>query len=65
MEYNKENYINRKVIFFPNDSYRKEGYIRNIDDLGYTYEVTAAFRDKDKGIYFRNHASNFSFQFID
>ena len=63
MEYNKSYYVTgKKVRFFPNDTYKKDGYIRNVDDLGWTYEVTDAQKKSDIGMHFRNHASNFCFQ---
>lgn len=64
LKFNADDYLNRKCVIFPSDTYRKIGYIRKIDDLGITYEVTKAERDDDKGVYFRNHASNFSVKFI-
>ena len=57
--------FNRKCVIFPGDYYRKEGYIRNIDDLGYTYEVVECINPEYIGVFFRNHTSNFEVQFID
>ena len=65
MDYNSKDYINRKCIIFPGDTTTKKGYIRKIDDLGITYEVTECLNSEYKGIYFRNHASNFSVKFLE
>lgn len=66
MEFNKACYATGKLVrIFPSDTHWKEGYIRNVDDLGWTYEVTRAERECDLGVYFRNHASTFSFQYLD
>lgn len=63
MNYDKSRYVTGKLVqFFPNDTYRKEGYIRDVDDLGFTYEVTGAFRESDKGIFFINHSHSFVFK---
>ena len=57
MEYNKEKYVNgKKIRIYPNDTYKKDGYILDVDDLGFTYEVTDAERERDKGIYFVSHS---------
>ena len=65
LSFDEKDYLNRKCIIFPGDSYRKVGYIRKIDDLGVTYEVIECQKPEYKGTFFRNHASNFSVQFID
>lgn len=63
MDYNKEKYVTgKKVQFFPNDTYWKKGYIRDVDDLGFTYEVTEAKRKEDIGIFFKNHSYPFTFK---
>lgn len=63
LKFNANDYLNRECVIFPCDTYRKTGYIKNIDDLGITYEVTKG-REEDKGVYFCNHSSNFSVKFI-
>lgn len=68
MEYNKENYIGRKIWLFPNDTYIKKGIIKNIDDLGFTILITEA--EKGSGYvlgrtYFINNASHIKFLFLD
>ena len=42
MEYNKENYVGRKIWLFPNDTYSKKGVIKDVDDLGFTILITEA-----------------------
>ena len=68
MEYNKENYIGRKIWIFPNDTYIKKGIITNVDGLGFTILITEA--DKMSvyrvgGTYFYNHSKNLTFLFLD
>jgi hypothetical protein len=60
-----QQYINKKVQFFPNDTYYKAGYIIGVDDAGIAYEVTESFKHEDQGMFFRNHASNFCFKLIE
>lgn len=63
MNYNKSRYVNNKLVqFFPNDTYRKEGYIRDVDDLGFTYEITNSSKKEDKGVFFRSHSEGLIFK---
>lgn len=62
-EFEKEKYINKYVMFYPGDTYDKYGYIRDIDSLGYTYEVTHG--RGSKGIYFCSHSTKFTFKLLD
>ena len=68
MEYNKENYIGRKIWLFPNDTYSKKGVIKNVDDLGFTILITEAHERSSYvagRTYFLNHSNNLTFLFID
>lgn len=68
MEYNKENYIGRKIWLFPNDTYSKKGVIKNVDDLGFIILITEASEKSNYVVgrtYFFNHATNLTFLFID
>lgn len=66
MEFNKHYYTRyKKVQIYPGDTYHKYGRIINVDDFGITYEVTEASRDCDKGIFFCNHATQFTFKVIE
>ena len=68
MEYNKENYIGRKIWLFPNDTYMKKGIIKNVDDLGFTILITEAEKESGYAVgrtYFINHASHIKFLFLD
>lgn len=62
--HNIQQYLNKKVQFFPNDTYYKEGYIIDVDDIGITYEVTNAYQHRDCGTFFINHACKFVFKVI-
>lgn len=33
MKYNKENYIGKEIQLYPGDTYKKCGFIENVDDL--------------------------------
>ena len=54
---NKLKYVTGELVqFFPHDNVKKYGYIRDVDDYGFTYEVTEC-RDKNEiGIFFRSHS---------
>lgn len=65
MNFNEQDYINRKCIIFPNDTTKKVGYIRKIDDLGYTYEVTECKDKGEIGMHFINHSHTFVIKFLD
>lgn len=68
MEYNKDNYVGRKIYLFPNDTYSKKGVIKNVDDLGFTILITEAHERSDYVVgrtYFFNHANNLKFFFLD
>ena len=68
MEYNKENYIGRKIWLFPNDTYSKKGVIKNVDDLGFTILITEALERSSYvagRTYFLCHSNDLTFLFID
>ena len=59
----RKKYVTDKLVqFFPGDTDAKFGYIRDVDEFGFIYEITKARRNCDLGVYFRNHASNFTFK---
>lgn len=63
MSFDKSKYVTGKLVqIFPGDTYYKEGYIRDVDDLGFTYEVTKASHQSDVGIFFINHACKFQYK---
>ena len=63
MNYDKSRYVTGKLVeLFPHDAYKKEGYIRDVDDLGFTYEVTKCQKPEYKGIFFRSHSSGLTFK---
>lgn len=68
MEYNKDNYVGRKIRLFPNDTYSKKGVIKNIDDLGFIILITEADERSGYAVgrtYFFNHANELKFFFLD
>lgn len=70
-QYEKSNYIGRKIQLYPSDTISKWGVIEDIDDLGFTIKITkvnktnyqCGFEEGD--IRFINHSSNICFNFID
>ena len=59
----KENYVTGKLVqFFPNDTYKKFGYIRNVDELGFFYDVIKSTDPNDIGSYFRSHSMGLVFK---
>ena len=66
MKLDKQNYIGRKVILFPNDTKTKIAIIKNIDDLGWTfYMVEGAYGFRTGSTVFFNHSEEINFLFID
>lgn len=68
MEYNKDNYIGKKIWLFPNDTYSKKGVIKNVDDLGFTILITEAEERSRYAVgrtYFFSHSNNLTFLFLD
>lgn len=68
MEYNKDNYVGRKIWLFPNDTYSKKGVIKNVDDLGFTILIIEAHERSGYVVgrtYFFNHANELKFFFLD
>ena len=62
----KENYVTGKLVqFFPNDIYKKLGYIRNVDEFGFFYEVTECSDPREIGSYFRSHSKGLVFKTVE
>lgn len=40
MMYDKQNYIGKNIQLYPGDTVKKYGKILNVDDLGWTIEIT-------------------------
>lgn len=57
--------IGKKLELYPDDTYRKVGYILEMDDTGILYEVTEAEKPKDKGTYFINNSCKFRCKVIE
>jgi hypothetical protein len=70
-QYEKENYVGRKIQLFPGDSVSKWGVIEDVDDLGFTIRITKVGRADYKHaydeckVYFINHSSKIVFKFMD
>ena len=70
-QYEKENYVGRKIQLFPCDTVSKWGVIQDVDDLGFIIKLTkiqpVSYKhgfDECK-TYFINHSSNITFKFMD
>ena len=55
----------KKVQFYPNDTYSKYGYIRDVDDLGFTYEVTESSDASARGTFFRSHSQGLIYKEVE
>ena len=70
-QYEKENYVGRKIQLYPGDSVSKWGIIEDVDDLGFTVRITkvqsASYQHcyNECKTYFINHSSNITFKFMD
>ena len=66
MDFNPAYYTRyKKVQFYPNDTDAKYGRIIAADGIGFTYEVTEANRECDKGKFFVSHGAPFKFKVIE
>lgn len=67
MNIDRSKYVGREVQIFPSDNYAKFGIITNVDDLGWTIEIThseSTHYEVGKE-YFFGHARNVTFKFLD
>ena len=70
-QYEKENYVGRRIQLFPGDSVSKWGIIEDVDDLGFIIRITkvekANYRHSysEDESYFINHSSKITFKFMD
>lgn len=65
-KFEKDNYVGKQVVLYPNDTYRKVAVIENVDDLGFTFKIVEAdprsgYRVGD--ILFINHSKSLSMIF--
>ena len=70
MKYDKENYIGKEIQLYPGDTYKKWGFIENVDDLGWTIIITDMQKDYNPSYkigdrVFISHSKPFSFIFLE
>lgn len=61
------NYIGKKVLLFPGDTYYKYAVIEDVNELGWTFKITQCHRNSgyDIGdVLFYNHATKVTFKFV-
>ena len=67
MNVDKNKYIGREIQIFPSDNYAKFGVIVDVDDLGWTIEITKS--ESNHYIvgqrYFFGQARNVTFRFVE
>jgi hypothetical protein len=67
MNLNKNLMIGKKVKLYPNDTYKKVALIKDINDLGFTFEILES-ADKNYKVgatFFYNHAKPLIFEILD
>lgn len=68
MNYKSEAYIGKKIQLYPGDTLTKYGIIKNVDDLGWTIEITDVIGTDSsyhKGdTVFLSHSKPFYFTFV-
>lgn len=66
MMYDKQNYIGKNIQLYPGDTFKRYGKILNVDDLGWTIEIT----DTNSRIYaigdviFISHSKSFIYKIL-
>ena len=67
MNVDKSKYVGKEVQIFPSDNYPKFGVIVDVDDLGWTLQITASesthYEVGER--YFFGHARNVTFNFME
>lgn len=70
-QYEKSNYVGRKIQLYPGDSVSKLGVIEDVDDFGFTIKITDVSKANfshgwcKSETYFINHSSKITFKFMD
>lgn len=66
MNYDKAKYVTGKLVeLYPNEKGWRKGYIRDVDDLGFVYEVTQAFDSRELGVYFVSHSKGIEYKEVE
>lgn len=67
MNIDKKKYVGREIQIFPSDNYSKFGIITDVDELGWTVQITKSesthYVVGEK--YFFGHARNVTFKFVE
>ena len=67
MKYNKENYVGKSIQLYPMGTYYKVGVIVDLDDLGWTINITNANERscyKVNDVIFISHSTGVDFKFM-
>ena len=71
MDINKEKFVGKEVILFPNDTFKKRAIIVDVNEIGWTFKITWAQNDwngkpceKVGSIHFYNHTCKVHFEFV-
>lgn len=68
MKYDKKNYIGKDIQLYPCDTVKKYGKILNVDDLGWTIEITdvSIFNDiyTIGDVIFISHSKSFTYKIL-
>lgn len=68
MIYDKQNYIGKNIQLYPGDTVKKYGKILNVDDLGWTIEITDVNSCNDTyaigDVVFISHSKSFIYKIL-
>lgn len=68
MKYDKQNYIGKSIQLYPGDTVKKYGKILNVDDLGWTIEITNVNSCNDTyttgDVIFISHSKSFVYKIL-
>lgn len=67
MDYSKEKYIGEEIMLCPIDTHKKYGIIKDVNDLGWTIEITESqdhARFPVGSVHFISHSQSFHFMFV-
>lgn len=68
MKYDKQNYIGKNIQLYPGDTVKKYGKILNVDDLGWTIEITDVYSCNDTyatgDVIFISHSKSFAYKIL-
>lgn len=65
LDFDKTQYVGKKVQLYPDDPHYKEAVVESIDDLGWRFRITESLDNlyPNGTIYFVSHAERLNFVF--